>query len=43
VHSVPLESIDEGSLLIRELSLTGEDVIYKAALAEALALEKSFR
>ncbi len=42
VHSVPQDVMDEGSLLIRELSLTGEDVGFKAALSEALALEQSF-
>ncbi len=42
VHSVPEDIMDEGSLLIRELYLTGEDVGFKAALAEALALERSF-
>ncbi len=42
VHSVPQDVMDEGSLLIRELSMTGEDVGFKAALAEALALERSF-
>ena len=42
VHSVPQEVLDEESLLTRELSLTGEDAGFKAALAEALALEKSF-
>jgi glucose-6-phosphate dehydrogenase assembly protein OpcA len=43
VHSVPEESLDEASLLIRELSQTGEDVVFKAALAEACELEKAFR
>jgi glucose-6-phosphate dehydrogenase assembly protein OpcA len=42
VHSVPQEVMDEGSLLVRELSLTGEDAGFQAALAEALALERSF-
>jgi glucose-6-phosphate dehydrogenase assembly protein OpcA len=42
VHTVPQEIQDEASLLLRELSLTGEDVGYGAALAEALALERSF-
>jgi glucose-6-phosphate dehydrogenase assembly protein OpcA len=41
-HSVPQDTTDEGSILTRELSLTGEDVGFRAALAEALALEKSF-
>jgi glucose-6-phosphate dehydrogenase assembly protein OpcA len=42
MHSIPQESPDEASLLIRELSQTGEDVVFKDALAEALKLEKSF-
>ncbi len=42
VHSVPQEPTDEASLLIRELSQSGEDIGFKEALAEALALEKSF-
>jgi glucose-6-phosphate dehydrogenase assembly protein OpcA len=42
VHSVPQEVMDEGSLLIRELFLAGEDAGFQAALAEALALERSF-
>ncbi len=42
MHSVPQESLDEASLLIRELSQTGEDAVFKEALAEALELEKSF-
>jgi glucose-6-phosphate dehydrogenase assembly protein OpcA len=42
MHSVPQESLDEASLLISELSHTGEDVVFKEALAEALELEKSF-
>jgi len=41
-HSVPQELLDEASLLIRELSQTGEDAVFKAALAEALDLEKAF-
>jgi glucose-6-phosphate dehydrogenase assembly protein OpcA len=43
VHSVPEESLDEASLLIRELSYTGEDAVFKTALAEACELEKAFR
>lgn len=43
VHSVPEEPLDEASLLIRELSQTGEDEVFKAALAEAYELEKAFR
>ena len=43
IHSVPEESLDEASLLIRELSQAGEDVVFKAALAEAYELEKAFR
>jgi glucose-6-phosphate dehydrogenase assembly protein OpcA len=42
VHSVPEEPTDEATLLIRELSITGEDSSLKAALAEALALERRF-
>ena len=42
VHSVSQESLDEASLLIRELSQTGEDIVFKEALTEALELEKSF-
>jgi len=42
VHSVPDDPMDEATLLIRELSLPGEDPSFLAALAEALALEKSF-
>jgi glucose-6-phosphate dehydrogenase assembly protein OpcA len=42
IHSVPQEPLDEASLLIRELSQTGEDIVFKEALAEALELEKSF-
>ncbi len=42
IHSVPQEPQDEASLLIRELSQTGEDIVFKEALAEALALEESF-
>jgi glucose-6-phosphate dehydrogenase assembly protein OpcA len=41
-HSVPQEPLDEASLLIRELSQTGEDLVFKEALKEALELEKSF-
>jgi glucose-6-phosphate dehydrogenase assembly protein OpcA len=43
LHSVPVEPLDEETLLIRELSLTGEDPSFRAALTEALALETSFR
>jgi len=42
VHSVPQESMDEATLLVRELSILGKDVGYQCALTEALALEKSF-
>jgi glucose-6-phosphate dehydrogenase assembly protein OpcA len=41
-HSVPQESMDEAMLLVRELSILGKDVGFQSALAEALALEKSF-
>ncbi len=43
VHSVPQESMDEATLLVRELSILGKDLGYQSALAEAQALEKSFR
>lgn len=43
VHSVPRESLDEATLLVRELSIAGEDLGFQAALAEAVALEKSFQ
>ena len=43
VHSVPQDEMDEGSLLVQELSLSGEDPTFKEALAEALALEKGFQ
>ncbi len=42
VRSVPQESMDEATLLVRELSILGNDVGYQSALSEALALEKSF-
>jgi len=42
-HSVPQKSMDEADLLAGELSLTGEDADFRAALAEALELEKGFR
>jgi glucose-6-phosphate dehydrogenase assembly protein OpcA len=42
IHSVPQEPADEASLLVRELSLTGEDQIFQHAVAAALELEKSF-
>jgi glucose-6-phosphate dehydrogenase assembly protein OpcA len=43
VHTVPGRDPDEATLLVQELSLTGEDVGFQEALAEALALETSFR
>jgi len=43
VHSVTEEARDEVLLLIRELSLAGQDQGFSQALAEALALEQSFR
>ena len=43
LHSVPEERLDEASLLVRELSQTGEDAVFKAALAEAYELEKAFQ
>ncbi len=42
-HSVPQKSMDEADLLAGELSLTGEDAGFRAALTEALELEKGFR
>lgn len=42
-HSVPEEPMDEASLLINELSQTGADEAFKAALAEAYELEEAFR
>ncbi len=42
IHTVPQDRLDEASLLARELSITGEDLGFRAALAEALALERSF-
>jgi len=42
VHSVPHEVASESALMIRELSQTGEDLVFKSALSEALELEKSF-
>jgi glucose-6-phosphate dehydrogenase assembly protein OpcA len=43
VHTVPQQNLDEATLLVQELSLAGEDVGFQEALAEALALETSFR
>ena len=43
VHTVPRDSMDEATLLIRELSIAGEDAGFQAALAAALKLEKAFR
>lgn len=43
VHSVPQQSMDEATLLVRELSLSGKDASFQLALAEALELEKAFR
>jgi glucose-6-phosphate dehydrogenase assembly protein OpcA len=43
VHSVPQETMDESSLLVRELSFSGEDSGFQSALAVALELEKAFR
>jgi len=42
-HSVAQDPLDEASLLIRELSHSGRDVVFVPALREALELEKSFR
>ena len=41
-HSVPEELLDESSLLIAELSQTGDDSVFRAALTEAYELEKAF-
>jgi glucose-6-phosphate dehydrogenase assembly protein OpcA len=41
-HSVPQESMDEATLLVRELSLSGKDTSFQESLTEALALEKRF-
>jgi glucose-6-phosphate dehydrogenase assembly protein OpcA len=38
-HSVPQTSMDEAALLVGELSLSGEDAVFRAALSEALAIE----
>lgn len=43
LHSVPIELMDEASLLVRELSLSGEDSGFQSALAAAMQLERSFR
>jgi len=43
VHSVIEDAQDEAWLLIRELSLAGHDQGFRQALAEALALERSFK
>jgi glucose-6-phosphate dehydrogenase assembly protein OpcA len=43
LYSVPQDEMDERSLLVQELSLSGEDPTFKEALAEALALEKLFQ
>jgi glucose-6-phosphate dehydrogenase assembly protein OpcA len=42
VHSVTEEARDEVLLLVRELSLAGQDQGFSQALAEAVALERSF-
>jgi glucose-6-phosphate dehydrogenase assembly protein OpcA len=42
LHTVPHEALDEPSLLVQELALTGRDDVFRTALAEAVALEKSF-
>jgi glucose-6-phosphate dehydrogenase assembly protein OpcA len=42
VHSVSQKLLEESSILNAELSQTGKDVVFTAALAKALELEKSF-
>ncbi len=42
-HSVPQVPMDEATLLIHELSLSGQDIPFQSALAEAVHLERSFR
>jgi glucose-6-phosphate dehydrogenase assembly protein OpcA len=41
-HSVPQKLLEESSILSDELSQTGKDVVFIAALAQALELEQSF-
>ena len=41
-HVAPQDTPEEAILLTRELSLPGEDSSFQVALAEAIALEKSF-
>jgi glucose-6-phosphate dehydrogenase assembly protein OpcA len=41
-HVAPQDTHEEAILLTRELSLPGEDCNFEVALAEAIALEKSF-
>ncbi len=43
VHSVPQVPMDEATLLVHELSLSGQDVPFQAALAEAVRLEQSLK
>jgi glucose-6-phosphate dehydrogenase assembly protein OpcA len=42
VHSVRQDSMDEATLLVRELSLSGRDESFRSALVEAEALEQRF-
>jgi glucose-6-phosphate dehydrogenase assembly protein OpcA len=42
VHSVPQEDTSEARLLAHELSLSGDDAVFRSALPEAAALERSF-
>jgi glucose-6-phosphate dehydrogenase assembly protein OpcA len=43
VHSVPQEDESEAALLAKELSLTGQDAIFRSSLLEALALEREIQ
>lgn len=43
VHSVPQVSMDEATLLVHELSLSGQDTPFQSALAQAVQLERSFK
>jgi glucose-6-phosphate dehydrogenase assembly protein OpcA len=42
IHKVPFPAKGEAEMLIAELSLPGEDAVFRAAFAAAAALEKSF-
>ncbi len=43
IHSVVQESMDEATLLVRELALSGRDESFQSALAQAVALERKFQ